>query len=110
MLNLVRTIQKKFRERNKTFLALDIFFSGLTIFFALRVLFESISALSSSDVSTDYSTSLMIGMSFCLGLTFVVRVVEMIVTRKKEYFKLLLLSTIFILAVTVYMFLLEYIL
>ncbi|UOQ86568.1 hypothetical protein [Gracilibacillus salinarum] len=110
MLDLLRKIKKQFEERNKTFLVLDIFFSGLTIFIALRLLFVSISALSRSDVSIDPSTSLMIGMLFCLGLTFVVRVVEMIVTRKKEYFISLLLTTVFILAVTVYMFLLEYIL
>lgn len=107
-LKIVGEIQRKYRERNKLFLALDIFLSILMIYFAVRVLFISISGLVSSNPSTDSPTLLIFAMLFTLGLSSAVRVVEMLVIGKKEYLMLLLFSTIFVLSVSVYILLLDY--
>ncbi|SFL58773.1 hypothetical protein SAMN04487943_102340 [Gracilibacillus orientalis] len=107
-MKIVGEIQRKYRERNKLFLALDIFLSILMIYFAVRVLFISISGLVSSNPSTDSPTLLIFAMLFTLGLSSAVRVVEMLVIGKKEYLMLLLFSTIFVLSVSVYILLLDY--
>ncbi|MGP4042055.1 hypothetical protein ACTWP4_19435 [Gracilibacillus sp. D59] len=100
-------IQKKYLERNKLFLAIDIIFSVLTIYFAVRVLLISITGLVSSNPSTDSPTLLLFAMLFSLGLSNSVRVIEMLVIEKKEYFSFLLLSTLFVFSVSTYILLVD---
>lgn len=105
MLKIVSRIREKYRKSNKLFLALRVFFSLISIYFAVRVLVLSISGLVNSDYSTDFPKYLLFGMLLSLGLSNVVQVVEMLVTKKKEYFLLLLITTIFVLVVSVFMLL-----
>lgn len=101
-MKLVSSIQEKYRKSNKLFLALKVLLSAFTIYFAVRVLFISISGLVSSGTSTDYPNLLLFGMLFSLGLSNAVELVEMFVTKKKEYFTLLLITTFFLLGVSVF--------
>ncbi len=108
-LKIVDNIREKIRERNKIFLSLDIFFTLLVLYLAIHVIFISISGLVNTGVTEDSPTLLSSVMFFCLGLTYVVRVVEMVVTGKKEYFILSIFAGIFIISVSVFMMVLEYI-
>lgn len=83
---LIGKIQERYRERNKMFLALDIFLTLLTLYFAIRVLFISSQALVSTKYSTDFPNVLLFAMTFSIGLTYVVRIIEMLVTGKRKYF------------------------
>ncbi|WP_112180442.1 hypothetical protein [Paraliobacillus zengyii] len=99
-MKMVSRIREKYRRSNKLFLSLRVFFSLISVCFAVRILFLSISGLVSSDYSTDFPNLLLFGMYLPLGLSFAVQVVEMIVTKKKEHFTLLLFGAIFVLAVS----------
>lgn len=101
-MKMVNRISEKYRKSNKVFLALRVLFSAFAIYFAVRVLFLSISGLVSSNPSTNFPDLLLFGMLFSLGLSHAVQLVEMLVTKKKEYFTLLLICTIFILGVSFY--------
>jgi len=98
---LIGKIQERCKERNKLFLALEFLFSLLTLYFAMRLLFISTSALGSSNYSTDLSNVLTFAMTLCLGLSWAVRVLEMLVTGKRQYFILLLIGTIIVWGVSV---------
>ncbi|MBP1947544.1 hypothetical protein [Virgibacillus litoralis] len=99
-MKLICKIQERFRKRNKIFLALDIFLTLLTLYFAIRVLFISNQALVSAKHSTDFPNVLIFAMTLSLGLTYVVRVVEMLVTGKRKYFILHLIVAIIVLGVS----------
>ncbi|SFM08187.1 hypothetical protein SAMN04487943_107188 [Gracilibacillus orientalis] len=101
-MKLVSRIQEKYRKSNKLFLALKVILSAFTIYFAVRVLFISISGLVSSDTSTDFPNLLLFGMLFSLGLSNAVELAEMFVTKNREYFTLLLITTFFLLGVSVF--------
>ncbi|WP_058307696.1 hypothetical protein [Gracilibacillus massiliensis] len=105
-MKIVEKIRDKVSERHKLFLVLDILFSLFAIYFAVHGLFISIPGLLNPSVSNDIPSWIMFGMVFCLGLTYVIRVVEMVVTGKREYFILSLFAAIFIMSVSVYMFVL----
>ncbi|SHN17758.1 hypothetical protein SAMN05216179_2299 [Gracilibacillus kekensis] len=108
-MNIVAKIRKKASERNKKFLVLDILLTLLVLYLAIHVLFISISGLVNPNTTDDSPTLLSSVMFFCLGLTYVVRVIEMIVTGKKEYFVLSTFTAAFIISVSVFMMVLEYI-
>jgi len=97
---MVSKIQEKYRESNKLFLALKVLLSAFTIYFAIQVLFISILGLVSSDTSTVVPNLLFFGMFFSLGLSNAVELVEMFVTKKKEKFTPLLITTLFLLGVS----------
>ncbi|WP_416150290.1 hypothetical protein ACM26V_04720 [Salipaludibacillus sp. HK11] len=101
-MKLVSRIQEKYRESNKLLLGLRVLFSASAIYFAVQVLFISISGLISSDTSTDFPNVLLFGMLFSLGLNNAVELVEMIVTKKKKYFILNFITTFCLFAVSVY--------
>lgn len=104
-MKIVSRIQKKYRKSNKLFFVLKVLLSASIIYFAVRVLFVSISGLVSSNSSFEDPTVLLFGMLFSIGLSNAVQVIEMLVTGKKEYFKLMLITTIFVLGVSVYVLL-----
>lgn len=100
-MKLIGKVQERCRERNKLFLALDILFTLLTIYFAIRLLFISNQALVSANYSTDFPNVLVFAMTLSLGLSYAVRVVEMLVTGKRKYFLLYLIVVIIVLGVSV---------
>lgn len=57
-------IQERYRERNKLYLFLDILFSLLTFYFAIRLLFIVIPALLVSNQSDDSAPALLASMIF----------------------------------------------
>src|SRR5699024_6056840 len=61
-------IQERYRERNKLYLFLDILFSLLTFYFAIRLLFIVISALLVSNQSDDSATALLARMILFLWI------------------------------------------
>ena len=99
-MNLISNIQKKYRKSNKLVLSLKIIISAFATYFAIRVMFISISGLISSNHSSNTPNLLLFGMLFSLGLSNIVQVIEMLVTGKKEHFTLLLATTIFIMSVS----------
>lgn len=88
-------------QRNKLFLALDVLFSLLILYFAIRLLFVSTSALISSNYSNNLSNVLLFAMTLSMGLTWVVRVAEMLVTGKRQYFILYIIGATIVLGVSV---------
>lgn len=100
-MKLIGKIQERCKERNKLFLALEVLFSLLTLYFAIRLLFISTSALENSNYSTDLANVLTFAMTLSLGLAWTARVIDMLVTGKRQYFILLLIGTIIVLGVSV---------
>lgn len=99
-MKLIGKIQERCRKRNKIFLALDIFLTLLTLYFAIRVLFISSHALVNAKYSTDFPNELIFAMTLSLGLTYAVQVIEMLVTGKRKYFILHLITAIIVLGVS----------
>lgn len=99
-MKLINHIQERYKERNRFFLLLDVICTLVTLYFATRILFIVIPGLTGSNVSDD-SPLLLLGanMILFLGLSHAVRVVEMIVTGKRRYFALTLVTTIIILGI-----------
>lgn len=75
---------KVWKERKQPFLAFDILFSVITVVMAIMVMINPASSLN------------MACMLFSLGLVFVTKAIEMIVTKKREYFVLTVISSVFI--------------
>ena len=99
-MKLIGKIQERCRKRNRIFLALDISLTLLTLYFAISVLFISSHALVSAKYSTDFPNELIFAMTLSLGLNYVVRVIEMLVTGKRKYFFLHLLIVIIVLGIS----------
>ncbi|QKY71258.1 hypothetical protein [Lentibacillus sp. CBA3610] len=93
-MKLIDKIQERYKERNKVFLTLDILFTLLSMGVAIWMLFLAIPALTGSSQSTHFLVILTIVMTIFLGMTYGIRVIEMIVTGKREYFALMLFVTI----------------
>ncbi|GAB3803499.1 hypothetical protein [Virgibacillus kimchii] len=104
-LKMVSKTQEKYRKSNKLILGLKALFSVLTIYFAGRVIFITISGLMGSGPAPAVSGNLFFGMMFFLGLSNVVYLVEMYVNGKKKHFRLLLITTSFLLIGSAYMLL-----
>ncbi len=100
---MVSRIQEIYRKSNKLFLALKVLLSVFTIYFAVRVLFISISGLVGSNTLNDSPNLLLFGMLLSLGLSNAVKLIEMLVNEKKEHFTLLLITTIFVLGVSAFL-------
>lgn len=90
-------IRARYKERNKLFLSLDVLFSILMLYFSFRILFEIIPL----NQSTDSVPLLLAFMTLSIGLIYLVRVIEMLVTRKRNYFALTLGVTIFALILAI---------
>jgi len=86
-------IRERYKKRNKLFLSLDVIFSILTFYFALRILFVTIPGLLEPSKSID-TVPLLAFMTLSLGLIYLIRVIEMLVTGKRTYFALTLGVTI----------------
>ncbi|RCW64219.1 hypothetical protein DFR57_1145 [Saliterribacillus persicus] len=97
---MLSRIQERYRKSNKVFLALRFILTVFVIYFAVRVLVISISGLTNSIYSTNYPGYLTFGMIFSLALSYVVQLIEMLVSNKKEHFTLLLITTIIMLGVS----------
>ncbi|WP_163580915.1 hypothetical protein [Gracilibacillus saliphilus] len=106
---MIESLKKRYRERNKLFLTLDITFRIATLYFAVQLIFYSVSGLISSNPSSYSSEFLTIGMLFSLGLMNAVNVVEMIVSGKRKYLTSLVISTIFVFGVAIFIWFLSYI-
>ncbi|GEN45406.1 hypothetical protein [Alkalibacillus haloalkaliphilus] len=102
MLSVLARVKEKYKQSNKFLFALKAFFSALSIYFAIQVIFISTSGLVSADSSTEFPGLLLFGMFFCWGLTNVIELVEMLVAKKKEHFTFLLIATIFGFGVSFY--------
>lgn len=98
-MKLIYKIQERCRERNKLFLALDILFTLSTIYFAFRILLVSI--IVGPNNSGDFKNVLFFAMTFSLGLSYAVRVVEMLVIGKRRYFAVTLIAAIIALGIAI---------
>ncbi|AIF45319.1 hypothetical protein [Virgibacillus sp. SK37] len=98
----VRSINDKYKKRYKLFLALDILLSGVAAYFILRVPFVVSSELLSINPSFQAMSKSLLGLTTSLGLLFMVRNIEMVVTNQKEHMTLLFFTTILLLSVSVY--------
>lgn len=98
-MKLINYIQEKCKKRNKLFLSLDVIFNILTLFFALRLLYVTIPSFLEPSQSVDSIPLLLACMTLSLGLIYLVRVIEMLVTRKRNYFVLSLSVAIFALTI-----------
>jgi|SRR5690625_2340339 len=83
-------IRERYKKRNKLFLSLDVLFSILTLYFAFRILFEIIPL----NQFTNSVLLLLAFMTLSIGLVYLVRVIEMLIMRKRNYFALTLGVTI----------------
>lgn len=100
---MVSTLREKFNNSNKVLFLLKAVFSVLTIYFALRVIYVSTSALLGyTNPSGDPQQSLLFWMLLSLGLSNTVEVIDMFLAGKKKYFGLLVVSTIFTLGVAMF--------
>ncbi|GGK08222.1 hypothetical protein GCM10007063_33270 [Lentibacillus kapialis] len=99
-MELIGKVQERCEERNKVFLTLDILFTLLSMGLAIWMLFLAIPALTGS--SQLFLIILTIFMTFFLGMTYGIRVVEMIVTGKREYFALMLFSAILMFGIAIF--------
>lgn len=87
------------------FFVIKAFLTVITIYFAVRVIFISTFGLLNANPLDNKMNLLLFGMLFSLGLSNLVKVVEMLIYKKKEYFTILLVSTIFVLGVSVFILL-----
>ncbi|MFO1444583.1 hypothetical protein KDN24_15530 [Bacillus sp. Bva_UNVM-123] len=92
-MRILDRIQEEYRK-SKFFFILKVLISIIAIYFAFRVIFISISGLRNASPLPDNMNLLLFGMLFFLGLSNAVQLVEMSMNKKKEYFKLLFVSTI----------------
>ncbi|MGD7044807.1 hypothetical protein [Jeotgalibacillus proteolyticus] len=103
-MKILDTIQKDYRKSKGLFL-LKLMIKILAMYFAFRVLYAAGSAIifeNSTKANVDY---FVFSMLFILGLSNTVQLVEMYRDKKKEHFKLLLASTILLIAVSAAFFL-----
>ncbi|MEV9639574.1 hypothetical protein ABZ756_02600 [Mammaliicoccus sciuri] len=101
-LKMISKIQEEYKK-SKLFFVIKALLSVTTIYFAIRVLIISTSGLSNSDPIPEKLNLLLFGMLFSLGLSSIVKIVEMFIYKQKEYFTLQVVSTIFILGVSIYL-------
>ncbi|WP_099157092.1 hypothetical protein [Virgibacillus ndiopensis] len=94
-MKLIDKTLERCRERIKLFLALDILFTLSAIYFSIRILFISTDVLVNEKYSTDFPNVLMLAMTFSLGMTYAIRVVEMLITGKIKYFLLYLFTALY---------------
>lgn len=99
-MKLISKIQERAKERNNYFLALDVLFTLSTVYFAVRVLLISKEAIESAKYSDDFPGALIFAMTFSLGLSYAVRFVESVVSKKRKYVILYLTVSIFALGIS----------
>lgn len=98
----VKSINDKYTKRYKLFLTLDILLSGLAAYFILRFPFVVSNELLSINPSFEAMSKSLFGLTISLGLLFMMRIIEMVVTNKKEHITTLFITTILLLSVSVY--------
>lgn len=81
---------------------LKFFISMIAIYFSFRVMFVSVLGLMMDRPWPNNMNLLFFSMLFFLGLSNTVDLVEMLINKKKEHFKLLLVSTIFMFCVSIF--------
>ncbi|TFJ91244.1 hypothetical protein [Lentibacillus salicampi] len=98
-MKFIDNIRERYKKRNKLFLSLDALFTLLTFYFALQILFVIIPVLSEPSQSSDSTPLLLAWMTLSLGLTYLVRVVEMLVTEKRNYLAMTSVAAIIVLGI-----------
>lgn len=98
-MKFIDNILERYKKRNKLFLTLDVIFRILTLYFALRILFVTIPGLLEPSQSIEPVPWLLAFMTLSLGLIYLVRVIEMLVTRERNYIALTLGVTVFALGI-----------
>lgn len=104
-MKILNNIQENYRHSNKLLLVLRVLLNVFATYFAIRVIYISVSGLVSSNESYEFPGILLFGMLFSLGLSNAVLVFEKYVTGKKEHLKLMFVTTVFVLAVSVFVLL-----
>lgn len=104
-MRIVNSIQNEY-SKSKLFFTLKSLTTIIATYFALRVIFVSVSGLINDKPIPDNMDLLLFGLLFFLGLSNAVQLVEMVIYKKKESFKLLLVTTIFVFGVSFYILLL----
>lgn len=94
-------IQTEYRK-SKVFFFLKVFTNVVATYFAFRVIFVSVAALTTDRPSPDNMNILLFSMLLSVGLSNVVQLVEMLINKKTEHFKLLFITTLFILGVSIF--------
>lgn len=92
---MISKLQENMQTRNKYLLAIKVLFNAIALFYSVQIIYLAISALSSRDASNGVTDTMISGMIFFLALSNAVTLAEMAATGKKEYFKLLLITTLF---------------
>ncbi|PIC95927.1 hypothetical protein CSV69_08970 [Sporosarcina sp. P26b] len=100
-MGILTKIQEEY-NKSKLFFVVKAFLTVATIYFAVRVIYISISGLLNSSVLPNKIIFLLFFMLFFLGLSNLVKVIEMFIYKQKKYFTLQIVITIFILAVSVF--------
>lgn len=101
-------IFNKFQEeynKSKLFFIIKALLAVTTLYFAVSVIFISSSGLLNSNALPDEMSLLLFGMLLSLGLSNLVKVVEMLIYKQRKYLTLQLVSTIFILGVSIFILL-----
>lgn len=101
---MFKKIQEEYKK-SKLFFIIKALLTIITIYFAVRVIFIAILGLLNSNPLPSKMYLLLFAMLFSLGLSSVVKIVEMSIYKEKEYFILHLASAIFILSVSVFILL-----
>ncbi|TFE00586.1 hypothetical protein [Jeotgalibacillus salarius] len=92
---MISKLQENMQNRNKYLLVLKILFNAIALFYSVQIIYLAFSALFSQDASNGVTDTMLSGMIFFLALSNAVTLAEMAATGKKEYFKLLLITTLF---------------
>jgi len=103
-MKIFTVLQREYRK-SKLFFALKSLTTIIAIYFAIRVIFISTSGLINDKPIPDNMDILLFGLLFFLGLSNAVELVEMVIHKKKQSFKLLLATTIFLFVVSFYILL-----
>lgn len=98
-MKFIDNILEKNKKRNKLFLSFEVLFSILMFYFALRILLVTIPGLFEPSQPIDSVPLLVTFMTLSLGLIYLVRVFEMLVTKKRNYFALTLGVTVIALGI-----------
>lgn len=97
----MKKIQKEYKKSKLLFIIKAIL-TLTTMYFAIRVIYVSISGLLNSTVLPDKIILLLFGMLLFLGLSSFIRVIEMVIYNKRKYLMLQLITTVFILGVAMF--------
>ncbi|WP_027964117.1 hypothetical protein [Halalkalibacillus halophilus] len=83
-MGVINKVQERYRESNKKLYFLGLFFSLIAIYFALHVIYISVTGLMGSH-SDEVPLILQMGIYIFLSLTFAVELLQAILLKRKKY-------------------------